>query len=519
MIIRWSPMSASRLAASYMIAAFILGFGGFTAAFIRITGSVQQLALIPTSSVDDRIYNILITQPSICIQNLTSTLAEGGCRIQLLWTVSAYAGKFFGLQMPGALAILLRITLISLIGLALYFFNRLWCQQTHINPDVSMMWIGALIVAMPVPLLFLGLGHELVDASLILAALASPPNLFSILMSIVCAGGLFIYHNNPAAWSWIGILAGIWAWVHPYYIYFWLTLACVWIIQMRQLSKANISSAALLIVPTLVAGGYYAWLAQSNHFFQYHLAHNITNYSSGTVIPLIIGIILSLVLAVLILYKDGIEWRDAVNTLGPSLISWLAVSGAWAVIPMPTVRRASLVVLVPLCLAVARLAALPNTRLFRRYITTIIILNMIVLTLTSYVAQSPYLASDLRARVVTPADREFATYLSSRPQDNYIGSPRAVIRFPWLSRTRMLNVQIPESPDYTSWNKVLASLSAQSSPCNSLLLQLRQGRVAGIILDTATHQREIAAAKSCGFIPAYSNSDWMVMSPFKINPA
>ena len=509
---RGRPLSDAWLVAIYMLATLVIGYGGYVFASIRTINPVKHLALIPSTSIDDRIYNIFLAQPQVCLQNFTSTLAEGGCRMQLLWTLGAYSGKLLGLQAPGVTTIALRIILLALLGLAFYYFNRAWSRRTHQDPRHTMGWLAALIVFMPVPLLFLNLGHELADASLIVATFASPPDIFSILMSLICVGGLYLSSENPRAWSTIGALAGIWAFLHPYFMFFWLTLAVVWLAKSRSLVQMRPLPSLLLILPTILVGGYYAWLAVTNQFFRYHLSSNVTGYDPRTMIALFAGACLSLALAMFILRKDDIRLSDISKRFGPFLLTWLAVGTVWAIIPTYTSRRMSLVLLVPLAIAVTRLVTLPGAKLFRRYILLMLIVNFVILTLISVVAQGQYFESDLRSRTVTPLDRQAAAYLATRPQDYYIGSTRAIIRFPWLSRTRMLNVQNPESPELALWNNLLNELILPNPSCAAVQSRLLAGHISGIILDTATKPREMQGIASCGYEAVYDNPDWVIYS-------
>ncbi len=504
-----SPPAALTLSLS-LILALLIGFGGFIVALLRTVFTAGSTQVIPAFTVDDRIYNILIASPTICLQNLTSTLNEGGCRVQLLWS---FSHSLYHFDSPALAAIGLRLILLIGIGIALFYFNRAWCRQTDQNPNRTMLWLCGLLVFIPFPLMLLGFGRELTDASLVYATIASPSDLFSILMTIVCLGGLYINRENTRTWPLLGLLAGAWALIHPYYIFYWLTIIVAWALISGKSNRLRHLRTSTLILPTLLAGAYYAWLGNTNEFFRNQLATNITLFEPKTLLPLLIGIIIALILAALTLRKDQITRVMITRAIDPYLGVWLTVSTVWQLIPVHSWRRSVLILLLPLTLTTVRLANLTLARHYRKYILAVLATNVIILIAISYEAQSQYLAANLRPVTVTATDRQTAHYLENHPQQSFIGSHWAVMRFPWLSRTRMLNVQPPESPNYHAWNNLLRDIATPAFPCNLITQHLKNGRVSGVILDRTTMKPQIDYFAACRYKTDYQNADWVIVSP------
>ncbi len=467
------------------------------------------IALAPTSR-DDTVYYQLMTSGQVCLQNLTSTLAEGGCRLWPLWLI----GGWLSFGVPGLGMLVLRLVIMAGLGVTIWYGVRVWTAQTGLNQVRLRNWLTGFLVLSPLPLVLVT-SYALVVPELTLpgSLLYSPSNLLSWWLYVLVGGGLYLYRTRPAAWPWLGLLAGAWGLHHAYYVPYVLTLFGGWLLLNRRQARQHLWQAVSLLAPLILIAGYYLWLSQASPFFAFHLTSNHTRHYPWMRWWLLLAVAVALI--IIWLGRRALRSRASLR-VSRFMYLWLGLSVAWQLVPQFTERRLMLILALPLAIVLTELVVASATALKRTrpYLLVIFITNGLLL-MGLMIANASIWASDAtQAYVVTRSDQAFADKLKALgPGRRYVADETATSRYLWQGQIIIVNAHHHLSPDFGYWAKNLTSLEKNQLSCSAFSRGTSEKFVEGVILHNKISQLLLNRLSNCGWNAQLQDDQWSLMVP------
>lgn len=463
------------------------------------------------TNTDDIVYNSVITSPTICLNNITSTISESGCRIWLLWWPAMLIYQITNSLNFSIIAFRLLLIIFFVFTLN-YVFKSFTPEKLQTKRNLFIFLGLSLFGSISLFLIPYLPGHP--GINLIIALTAYPTNFFSWVMSLLVIYNFYSNRLKTERWWLVGLLAGIWIFIHPFFVYFWLSFAVIWLCFNFKLALDNIWSTIALFLPTFFVGCYYLYLKATNVFFQFHLTTNtqpIDWMSWGSILIIITFIMITL------WYFKHKNCTPAVNSF---ILLWLGLSILWVSLPTTVAWRQYILFQWPLALIIYQFVINYQNQtkkglhywLINIYLLFLIVGNILYSSVILGAHSFSRATSNTRSFALTQTDNEVGKFLESNYSNEFIASDYiGFFRFSWKPRLKIINSHFMESPDYYKFigmNKLGNQNLISCAEINSFSMN-KSFKL--YVLFKPNNKIFIKKLKECSWLPEFENSDWVVL--------